>query len=56
MSADKLIKPVPGDHWINGLLLDGKDFEVTANFSNGFPGFFPKRVHWGHPQHRQREK
>ena len=42
MNADKLTKPVPGDHWINGLLLDGKDFEVPANFSNGFPGFSQK--------------
>ena len=25
--ADKLTKPSRGDHWINGLSLDGKDFE-----------------------------
>ena len=42
MNGDKLTKPVPDDHWINGLLLDGKDFEVPANFSNGFPGFSQK--------------
>ena len=32
-------KPSQGDHWINGLSLDGKDFEGPANFSNGFPSF-----------------
>ena len=42
MNADKLTKPVPDDHWINGLLLDGKDFEGPANFSNGFPSFSQK--------------
>ena len=42
MNVDKLTKPVPGDHWINGLLLDSKDFEGPANFSNGFPGFSQK--------------
>ena len=42
MNADKLTKPVLGDHWINGLLLDGKDFEGPANFSNGFPAFSQK--------------
>ena len=42
MNADKLTNPVLGDHWINRLLLDSKDFEGPANFSNGFPGFSQK--------------
>ena len=41
--ADKLTKPSRGDHWINGLLLDGQDFEFPANFSNSFPSF-PKNA------------
>ena len=53
-NGDKLTKPSRGDHWINGLSLDGKDFEGPANFSNGFPSFFPKIVHWG--QHQAQTK
>ena len=41
MNADKLTKPVPDDHWINGLLLDGKDFEGPAIFPMVFQ-VFPK--------------
>ena len=41
MNADKLTKPVPGDHWINGLLLDSKDFEGPASFPTVFQ-VFPK--------------
>ena len=46
-NADKLTKPSRGDHWINGLLLDGQDFEFPANFSNSFPivfQVFPKNA------------
>ena len=39
-------KPSLGDHWINGLSLDGKDFEGPAIFSNNFQ-VFPKKAALG---------
>ena len=41
-NADKAIKPLRGDPWINGAFDDGKDFEEPANFYNGFSSFSPK--------------
>ena len=41
-NADKVLKPLRGDHWINGAFDDGKDFEQATIFSNDFPSF-PKK-------------